>query len=155
VAETTDKEMTVMIGLQVILLVSVVIGLLISYIEFNQSQRIYESIRDSEDFQNGLTLQVASHQVRVAVLNLVLHTVQVIIAGLVLTVLWTKRFDWDLTLILVTGLTMVGTLSMIKQLMYRYDRALIMDTAKVAHREIAKRLSAASIRAQAREDAKA
>jgi hypothetical protein len=144
-----------MIGLQVLLLISVVIGLLISYIEFNQSQRIYESIRDSDDFQNGLTLQVASHQVRVAVLNLVTHTVQVIIAGIVLTVIWTKRFDWDLTLIMFTGLTMFGTLSMIKQLMYRYDRALIMDTAKVAHREIARRLSDASIRATAKGEAKA
>lgn len=117
-----------MIVLQVLLLLSAVYGLWVSFLNLRHSQAAYEDWRQGED--NGLGLQVASHHVRIAVTNVVIESSALIIAVIILSVMWLKRFDLDLTLILFVGVVVPSILNLMKQLMYRYDRALIIDVAK-------------------------
>lgn len=123
-----------MIGLQIILFLSTIIGIFVSVLEFKHAQHMYESWR--EGHENGLGLQVASHQVRVAVANVVTHSVQVVIGSLVVMIMWWRLENWNVVLLMLSGLTLVAVLTMLKQLIYRYDRSLIGHAASMRRREI-------------------
>lgn len=123
-----------MIGLQIVLFLSTLVGVFVSFLEFKHAQHMYESWR--EGHENGLGLQVASHQVRVAVANVVTHAVQVIIGSLVVMIMWGRLEDWNIVLLMLSGLTLVAVLTMLKQLIYRYDRSLIGHAASMRRREV-------------------
>lgn len=126
-----------MIALQILLLISSVYGFWISLLNLRHSQASYADWRAGGE--NGLALQVASHHVRIAVSNTVIESSQLIIALITVAVMWSQRFDLDLTLVMFTGLVTASILNFTKQLMYRYDRALVIDVA-TAKREKAEEI---------------
>lgn len=121
-----------MLALQIVLCVSTVLGLLASYLEFKRATTAYTMWREGSE--NGLGLQVAAGAVRVGVLFVASHVLQVVIMALVLAVMWLHLFQWDLVLIQLTGLSMLALLTTLKQLIIRYDYALVMDAAVVKMR---------------------
>lgn len=128
-----------MIALQILLLSSAVCGLWVSRLNFQRANQQYEILRKGGS--NGLSLQVASHHVRIAVTNVVIEASALIVAVVVLGIMWIRKYqtgiEWadqacgDLGLVMFTGLVVASILNMLKQLMYLYDRALIMDVAVV------------------------
>lgn len=121
-----------MIATQIVFYISAVLGVLVSLGELKRAHERYNNYINTG--KDALGLFVASHQVRIAIINVIVCGFLFVIVHIALAIMFTGKWADQLEGVLLTGLMVVAILMMVKGFMYRSEYGLMSDFSQVLDR---------------------